>query len=416
MASISEEDLSCPVCHDVFNDPVVLTCSHSFCKACLKNWWKGKGTHECPVCKRRSSRSDPPHNLVLKNLCESFLVKRDQNVSAGSEIFCRLHFEKLKLFCLDHQQPVCVVCRDSRTHSNHRFRPMDEAAQDLREELQKSLQPFQEKLKLFEEVKVKFDQTAGHMKVQAQHTETQIKEQFKKLHQFLEEEEEARMAALREEEEQEGDCEQRDSSSFTHSGCFSIASKAAPEPLFQRRGRAPVVDALSGYPSHGDGLPTRHFRSPQSLPGWRLAVFDRNRCTLAVERPPLLSLNTPSYLAMVHLDQPEVDLVVDHHSTQLTAPFGDLSGTIRGLHIKPPLDVLADLPPGSSPPEAWRTTVATSPFGRLTSSSEVPKQSGPPEDSVQRSMAVRLPVVGVGTGSVSAAHTPLQGASFGTFF
>ncbi|KAF3855673.1 hypothetical protein F7725_016396 [Dissostichus mawsoni] len=79
---------------------------------------------------------------------------------------------------------------------------MDEAAQDLREELQKSLQPFQEKLKLFERVKVKFDQTAGHMKVQAQHTETQIKEQFKKLHQFLEEEEEARMAALREEEEQ----------------------------------------------------------------------------------------------------------------------------------------------------------------------------------------------------------------------
>ncbi|KAF3855637.1 hypothetical protein F7725_016360 [Dissostichus mawsoni] len=100
------------------------------------------------------------------------------------------------------KQPVCLVCRDSRTHTNHRFRPIDEAAQDLREELQKSLQPFQEKLKLFEEVQVKFDQTAGHMKVQAQHTETQIKEQFKKLHQFLEEEEEARMAALREEEEQ----------------------------------------------------------------------------------------------------------------------------------------------------------------------------------------------------------------------
>jgi len=38
---------------------------------------------------------------------------------------------------------------------------MDEAAQDLREELQKSLQPFEERLKLFEEVKVEFDQTAG---------------------------------------------------------------------------------------------------------------------------------------------------------------------------------------------------------------------------------------------------------------
>ncbi|XP_034077578.1 tripartite motif-containing protein 35-like isoform X2 [Gymnodraco acuticeps] len=60
----------------------------------------------------------------------------------------------------------------------------------------------QEKLKLFQEVKVEFDQTAGHMKVQAQNKETQIKEQFKKLQQFLEEEEEAMMAALREEEEQ----------------------------------------------------------------------------------------------------------------------------------------------------------------------------------------------------------------------
>ncbi|XP_031695357.1 nuclear factor 7, ovary-like, partial [Anarrhichthys ocellatus] len=55
---------------------------------------------------------------------------------------------------------------------------------------------------VYEEVKVKSDQTAKHMKVQARRTERQIQEQFKKLHQFLEEEEEARMAALREEEEQ----------------------------------------------------------------------------------------------------------------------------------------------------------------------------------------------------------------------
>ncbi|XP_043978093.1 E3 ubiquitin-protein ligase TRIM35-like [Gambusia affinis] len=40
------------------------------------------------------------------------------------------------------------------------------------------------------------------MKVQARHTERQIVEQFKKLRQFLAEEEEARLAALREEEEQ----------------------------------------------------------------------------------------------------------------------------------------------------------------------------------------------------------------------
>ncbi|KAM6946717.1 zinc-binding protein A33-like [Lycodopsis pacificus] len=199
MASRSEEDLCCPVCHEVFRDPVLLSCSHSFCKDCLKSWWTKKPTQECPVCNRRSSKESLPINLALKNLCESFLLERDQR---ASEPLCSLHSEKLKLFCLDHQQPVCLVCRDSEKHSDHRFRPIDEAARQHKKNLQETLEPLKEKLKVYEEVKVKSDQTAEHMKVQARRTERQIKEQFKKLHQFLEEEEEARMAALREEEEQ----------------------------------------------------------------------------------------------------------------------------------------------------------------------------------------------------------------------
>ncbi|KAM6906377.1 nuclear factor 7, ovary-like [Lycodopsis pacificus] len=199
MASRIEEDLCCPVCHEVFRDPVVLSCSHSFCKDCVKSWWRKKQTQECPVCKTISSRKHPPFNQVLKNLCESFLLERDQR---ASEPLCSLHSEKLKLFCLDHQQPVCVVCRDSEKHTDHRFRPIDEAARPHRKNLQETLETLKEKLKVYEEVKVKSDQTAEHMKVQARRTERQIKEQFKKLHQFLEEEEEARMAALREEEEQ----------------------------------------------------------------------------------------------------------------------------------------------------------------------------------------------------------------------
>ncbi|XP_075952035.1 E3 ubiquitin-protein ligase TRIM39-like [Anarhichas minor] len=199
MSSRSEEDLCCPVCHEVFRDPVILSCSHSFCKDCLKSWWREKPTQECPVCKTRSSTSNPPYNLVLKNLCESFLLERDQR---ASEPLCSLHSEKLKLFCLDHQQPVCVVCRDSEKHTDHTIRPIDEAARQHKKNLQETLEPLKEKLKVYEEVKVKSDQTAKHMKVQARRTERQIKEQFKKLHQFLEEEEEARMAALREEEEQ----------------------------------------------------------------------------------------------------------------------------------------------------------------------------------------------------------------------
>ncbi|XP_034534653.1 nuclear factor 7, ovary-like [Notolabrus celidotus] len=199
MASRLEEDLSCPVCHEIFKDPVILSCLHSFCKDCLQSWWREKEDKECPLCKKRHSKERLPPNFALKNLCESFLQERGQR---SSEDLCSLHSEKLKLFCLDHQQPVCVVCRDSEKHSDHRFRPVDEAAPQHKKNLQETLEPLKEKLKVCEGAKVKFDQTAEHIQVQARHTERQIKEQFKKLHQFLEEEEEARLSALREEEEQ----------------------------------------------------------------------------------------------------------------------------------------------------------------------------------------------------------------------
>lgn len=195
------EDLFCPVCQDIFSDPVVLSCSHSFCKDCLQTWWAGKPSRECPLCNRRSSRTDPPCNLALKNLCAAFL-QQNPPASPGPELLCPLHAEKLKLFCLEHQQPVCLVCRDSRRHSGHKFRPSEEVARDQREELQNLLGPLQTRLKLCQHVQQSCDRMAKHVKLQAQDAQSQIQEQFRALHRFLREEEEARMAVLKEEEEQ----------------------------------------------------------------------------------------------------------------------------------------------------------------------------------------------------------------------
>ncbi|XP_060785187.1 E3 ubiquitin-protein ligase TRIM35-like [Neoarius graeffei] len=203
MASkFSEEDLSCPVCREIFKDPVFLHCSHSVCKVCLQQFWETKGSRECPLCRTKSSVTEPPINLALKNLCETLLQERSQRSSSGSETVCSLHSEKLKLFCLDHQQPVCVVCRDSRKHTNHKFCPIDEAVTDCKEKLKTALKPLQEKLKIFKDCKLNWSQTAEHIKIQAQYTESQIKEEFEKLHQFLRDEEAGRITALREEEEQ----------------------------------------------------------------------------------------------------------------------------------------------------------------------------------------------------------------------
>ncbi|XP_071344114.1 nuclear factor 7, ovary-like [Trachinotus anak] len=166
----SEEDLCCLLCRDIFRDPVLLSCSHSFCEDCLKSWWREGETQFCPVCNRRVSKA--------------VLQERGQR---SSEALCSPHKEKLKLFCLDHRQSV---------------KPIDEVAQQCKEELQETLDPLREKLRVFRQMKGKFDEIAAQIKIQAWQTERQIKEQFAKLHQFLVEEEEARMAALREEEKQ----------------------------------------------------------------------------------------------------------------------------------------------------------------------------------------------------------------------
>lgn len=134
-----ERELMCPVCHDIFRDPVLLSCSHSFCRTCLESCWTDKQFHMCILCKRRSSMTYPPSNLVLKNLCEIFLREQDPRTS---EALCSLHTEKLKLFCLNHKEPVWVICRDSEKHTDHRFKPINEAAQGSRKNVKDLLEPF----------------------------------------------------------------------------------------------------------------------------------------------------------------------------------------------------------------------------------------------------------------------------------
>ncbi|KAJ8357788.1 hypothetical protein SKAU_G00205820 [Synaphobranchus kaupii] len=231
-SSLLEEELSCPVCTDIFRDPVVLRCSHSFCKACLQQYWKQKESRECPVCRRRSSMANPPLNLSLRNTCEAFLKERSQRAKAGSEVLCSLHSEKLKLFCLEDQIPVCFVCQTSEKHENHKLRPVQEAAHTYKKKLRTALAPLQEKLKAFNEVKLICDQTAEHIKSQAQHTERQIKMEFEKLQQFLKDEEAARISALREEEEQKSDDEAKPTAQVTPEYyCRAQCTLADPEKV-----------------------------------------------------------------------------------------------------------------------------------------------------------------------------------------
>ncbi|XP_048851176.1 E3 ubiquitin-protein ligase TRIM39-like isoform X28 [Brienomyrus brachyistius] len=197
------EELRCSVCSDFYRDPVILKCSHSFCRACLQKVWEQKSSRECPICRRRSSVDNPPLNMTLRNIVDVYLKQKIECESTEkSESLCSLHGEKLLIFCVEDKEPICVVCQTAAKHRDHRLCPLLEVELDKKEDLRASLIPLKEKLEKFTKVKQEFEKTANHIKEEFHHTENRIKEEFEELHQFLREEEEARLAVLREEEVQ----------------------------------------------------------------------------------------------------------------------------------------------------------------------------------------------------------------------
>ena len=131
-ASPSEVECTCPVCCEIFKDPVLLLCGHSFCKSCLQEWWRKSTQQTCPVCKEIFPMGEPPRNLALRNLSDALRQERSQKADSASEELCSLHSEKLKLFCHDDQQLVCLICRDSLKHKKHNCVPVNEAAEAQR--------------------------------------------------------------------------------------------------------------------------------------------------------------------------------------------------------------------------------------------------------------------------------------------
>ncbi|XP_060756927.1 zinc-binding protein A33-like isoform X2 [Neoarius graeffei] len=187
----SDEDFTCPVCCDVFKEPVLLSCGHSACDRCVHRYWDIKGCRECPLCRKRSARN-PTVNLALKNLCQTFLELR-----GDPETLCDLHGEKLKLFCVNDRQVACLVCRNSSKHLQHRFIPVDEAASQFKHAATRGLNKLNLKTKSLEEVHFHCHQNVDHIK--AEYITNQINEKIQELVQFLIEENAAMLKKLEEE-------------------------------------------------------------------------------------------------------------------------------------------------------------------------------------------------------------------------
>ncbi|XP_074552818.1 bloodthirsty-related gene family, member 30 isoform X1 [Halichoeres trimaculatus] len=49
----SEQELTCSICLDVFDEPVSTPCGHNFCQACIGGYWASSAVCTCPLCKRQ---------------------------------------------------------------------------------------------------------------------------------------------------------------------------------------------------------------------------------------------------------------------------------------------------------------------------------------------------------------------------
>ncbi|XP_020782088.1 zinc-binding protein A33-like isoform X2 [Boleophthalmus pectinirostris] len=203
--SFSDADISCPICCDIFNNPVVLKCSHSFCKLCLEQYWtRNRPRRDCPLC-RNESTDDPVPSLTLRNLCESYI--QDSDDAEGGQLqcdpgeMCPYHGEKFKLFCLVDKVPICVVCHTSRKHKQHDCCPVSEAIVDVKDKVKSTLESLLEKRITFENMKKVYEDSESHIRFQAQLVERKTHEEFQILHSFLEAEEAARVESLRREQE-----------------------------------------------------------------------------------------------------------------------------------------------------------------------------------------------------------------------
>ncbi|XP_053488770.1 E3 ubiquitin-protein ligase TRIM39-like [Ictalurus furcatus] len=188
---LTEEQLQCSICLDVFTDPVTTPCGHSFCNSCLTQSWDMRKHYYCPYCTEKFTKRPELKKKVLDKsqvlcdfctgvkqkalkscldcgvaLCSSHLdlhnnvqkYKKHKLINAVENLekyICQKHERPLEMFCRDDQKCVCQFCTVT-DHKNHNVILLEEESGERKSQLGKTQtelpQMIQERLKKIQEI------------------------------------------------------------------------------------------------------------------------------------------------------------------------------------------------------------------------------------------------------------------------
>ena len=156
-----EEQLTCPVCLDLYTNPKILPCHHSFCQECLEGLPQEREASgdtyylSCPTCRQhtevpREGVGAFPVAFHLNNLKEITQSLKNK-VSDPQQVTCNDHGKPLDMFCVKCEAVICHYCA-IRTHEGHKHDLVSDCYPKHYQMLHNSLKPVKGKKEALKKV------------------------------------------------------------------------------------------------------------------------------------------------------------------------------------------------------------------------------------------------------------------------
>ena len=116
----AQNNLTCPVCYQLFKNPKYLPCYHSYCEECLEKM-QVQSKIICPECRKEAKVpaggvKELPNNFFINRLVDDLILKK--KVEGEQEVKCdECNNDPVVSFCPNCNFFFCLACNDHHTRS-----------------------------------------------------------------------------------------------------------------------------------------------------------------------------------------------------------------------------------------------------------------------------------------------------------